>query len=109
MSIVGPRPLRIRYLPYYTVREKQRHMVRPGITGLAQINGRNCLNWDKRLNLDIEYIQSITFLVDVKIILNTILKVIKRENIQIGAVKDFDVERGAKQTVQIDTEGTVKY
>ena len=74
MSIVGPRPLLERYLPYYTETEKLRHTVRPGLSGLAQINGRNNLGWDSRLGLDVEYVQEITFFLDLNIILKTFFK-----------------------------------
>lgn len=83
MSIVGPRPLLIRYLPYYTEEEKHRHDVRPGLTGLAQIKGRNNLDWNERFDYDLKYIKNITFINDFKIILGTIKKVIKREDIAI--------------------------
>ncbi len=96
MSIVGPRPLLERYLSYYTDTEKLRHTVRPGLSGLAQINGRNNLDWDSRLRLDVEYVQNITFLIDLNIILKTFLKAIKREDITIvdqAPLKDLHVER----------------
>lgn len=96
MAIVGPRPLLTRYLPYYTDREKKRHSVRPGLTGLAQISGRNALAWDSRLALDVEYVEHITFLGDLKIILKTVLKVIKKEGVvDAGSfeMQDLDQER----------------
>ncbi len=96
MSIVGPRPLLERYLPYYTDTEKLRHTVRPGLSGLAQINGRNNLGWDSRLGLDVEYVQDITFFLDLNIILKTFFKAIKREGITIvdqATIKDLHVER----------------
>ncbi len=96
MAIVGPRPLLIRYLPYYTDGEKKRHSVRPGLTGLAQISGRNALAWDSRLALDVEYVEHITFLGDLKIILKTVVKVIKREDVvDAGSfeMQDLDKER----------------
>jgi lipopolysaccharide/colanic/teichoic acid biosynthesis glycosyltransferase len=96
MSIVGPRPLLERYLPYYTDTEKLRHTVRPGLSGLAQINGRNNLDWDSRLGLDVEYVQDITFSLDLSIILKTFFKAIKREDITIvdqATLKDLHVER----------------
>lgn len=83
MSLVGPRPLLVSYLPYYTEREKLRHRVRPGITGWAQVNGRNMLNWDERLSLDVEYCHNITFINDLKIIFKTIKNVIKRKDIVV--------------------------
>lgn len=96
MAIVGPRPLLVRYLPYYNDREKKRHSVRPGLTGLAQISGRNALAWDSRLALDVDYAENITFLGDLKIILKTVGKVIKREGVvNAGSfeMKDLDQER----------------
>ena len=71
MSFIGPRPLLKEYLPYYTEEEKLRHSVRPGITGLAQVNGRNLLDWDKRLALDVEYAKHLSFALDVSIFLKT--------------------------------------
>lgn len=81
MSIVGPRPLLPSYLNWYTDEEKHRHDVRPGLTGLAQINGRNFINWDKRFALDVKYTKRITFLSDIKIILGTIGKFLHHRNI----------------------------
>jgi undecaprenyl phosphate N,N'-diacetylbacillosamine 1-phosphate transferase len=81
MSFVGPRPLLPEYLPYYDERQKKRHSVKPGITGLAQVNGRNLSTWEKRLDLDIQYIEKISFALDMKILLMTIVKVIKSEGI----------------------------
>lgn len=85
MSIVGPRPLLVSYLPYYTDKERQRHDVRPGLSGLAQINGRNYLKWDDRLALDIKYVNKITFLGDMKIIFQTVGKIIARRDISVDA------------------------
>lgn len=96
MSIVGPRPLLIKYLPYYTEEEKLRHSVRPGLTGLAQVNGRNSLNWEERFSYDIQYVKQCSFVMDVKIIWMTIGKVLKREDTLSGSeqtVEDFDVYR----------------
>lgn len=81
MSIVGPRPLIIEYLPYYTEGERHRHDMRPGLTGLAQINGRNYLSWEERFELDNHYIGNCNLLLDCKIVLKTILQVLKRNNI----------------------------
>lgn len=84
MSIVGPRPLLVEYLPYYTNEEKHRHDVRPGLTGLAQVNGRNSISWDDKLKYDIQYIKDISFYNDLKIILKTIKKTINREDVLVG-------------------------
>lgn len=83
MSIVGPRPLLCSYLPYYTEREKKRHSVMPGLTGLAQVNGRNLIAWDDRLELDVQYAEHITFAGDLKIIFQTAVKVFAREGIAV--------------------------
>lgn len=83
MSIIGPRPLLVQYLPYYTEREKHRHDIRPGLSGLAQVNGRNTVKWDKRLAYDVEYVNKITFMGDFKIILQTITKVFKKEDVAV--------------------------
>lgn len=87
MSLVGPRPLLVEYLPYYTAEEKHRHDVLPGLTGLAQVNGRNAIDWDTKLAYDVEYIKRISFKSDCMILLKTVSKVIKRSDIQVG--KDF--------------------
>jgi len=92
MSVVGPRPLLVRYLPLYNERQKRRHEVRPGLTGLAQINGRNAIGWDERLELDVQYVDGISFINDFKIIMQTFVKVFTREGInQSGDVtmEDF--------------------
>ena len=89
MSIVGPRPLLVEYLLYYTEEERHRHDVRPGLTGLAQVRGRNFLKWDARLAKDVEYVNNITCLNDIHIILETAFKVIRRLDISANTV---DVE-----------------
>lgn len=81
MSVIGPRPLAVSYLDYYTEEERKRHNVRPGLSGWAQVNGRTALEWDKRLALDVEYVDHITFFMDVKIVLMTIKKFISRSDI----------------------------
>ena len=82
MSIVGPRPLLVSYLPYYTEEEKHRHDVRPGLTGLAQVNGRNNLTWEQKFAYDLEYVSHMSFADDVKILLMTVKKVFARADIQ---------------------------
>lgn len=94
MALIGPRPLLVRYLPYYTERERLRHKVRPGISGWAQVNGRNNISWDNKLECDAYYAEHVSLWLDIKILLLTLYKVIKRE----GAVADkkenyLDVER----------------
>lgn len=93
MSLIGPRPLAVCYLPYYNEKEKHRHDVRPGLTGLAQINGRNVLNWDERFAYDIEYVNNITFMNDLKILFKTFYKVIKKDGV---------VTRGTGKTIDFD-------
>lgn len=81
MAIVGPRPLLVRYIPRYTPEQRRRHEVRPGLTGYAQVNGRNAISWEEKFKLDVEYVDRITFIGDVKIILGTVKSVLKREGI----------------------------
>ena len=84
MTIVGPRPLLVQYLPYYTEEEAHRHDVRPGLTGWAQVNGRNVTMWDERLQQDLYYVKNCIFLLDAKIIFMTVMKVIKKSDIIVG-------------------------
>lgn len=93
MSLIGPRPLRVRYLPYYTEKEQLRHTIRPGITGLAQISGRNFLPWDDRLKKDIEYVEKLSFRLDAFIFIKTISKVLSSKDVAIDSdsgMIDFD-------------------
>lgn len=93
MSIVGPRPLLIKYLPFYRGDEKKRHDVRPGLTGWAQINGRNFVDWDNRLKFDVEYVDNLTLWFDIKIIFLTVFKVLKRSGVAEKRITPLDVER----------------
>ena len=86
MSIVGPRPLLVEYLPYYTENERHRHDVRPGLTGLAQINGRNTLTWEQKFAYDLEYVQHISFCEDIKILFSTVGKVLNRSGVQLSLI-----------------------
>ena len=81
MSIVGPRPLLVRYLPLYSAQQNRRHEVKPGLTGLAQVNGRNAISWQERFKWDVKYVDNVTFAMDIRIILKTITSVLRRENI----------------------------
>ena len=81
MSVVGPRPLLVKYLPLYNEHQRKRHLVRPGLTGYAQANGRNSLSWEQKFDLDVEYVEKMSFEMDVKIILQTLKIVLKREGI----------------------------
>lgn len=87
MSLIGPRPLLVSYLPYYTEEERLRHTVRPGLTGLAQVSGRNLLEWDKRFAKDVEYVRNLSFAMDMKIFFLTIKKVFVHENIEVDTNK----------------------
>lgn len=101
MSLIGPRPLLTRYLPYYTERERLRHTVRPGITGYAQAHGRNNLCWDEKLELDVKYVESISFINDCKILILTIKSVFASKDIKVAPKGNFlDVERNRKITDQ---------
>lgn len=94
MAIIGPRPLAVQYLPYYNEIERQRHSVRPGLSGLAQINGRTAASWDKRFEYDVEYVKNISFREDMRIIIETIKKVLKRADVvEAGSQGDFDKYR----------------
>ena len=81
MSIVGPRPLLVKYIPLYTERQRHRHDVRPGLTGLAQVHGRNAISWEEKFDFDLQYVENLTFFNDVRIILDTVLVVLKRDGI----------------------------
>lgn len=96
MSLVGPRPLLIRYLPYYNDEEKKRHTVRPGITGLAQVNGRNTVAWNERLAYDVVYVDQLSFFLDCKILILTVRNVISSKGIVIdpeSELQNFDEQR----------------
>lgn len=100
LSIVGPRPLLVKYLPYYSAEQRHRHDVRPGLTGYAQAHGRNGLNWDEKLEMDLEYVKRITLFGDIKIILDTVTSVLRQEGIsQEGqaTMEDFVDYSKAKQ------------
>lgn len=105
MAIIGPRPLLIRYLPAYTETERHRHDVRPGLTGLAQVNGRNYLPWDERLAYDTEYVQKITFLGDLRILLKTVRNVLKREDV---ATNTEDIDEGFLDEIRGKAERSQK-
>ena len=96
MAWIGPRPLLVKYLPFYTEQERMRHAVKPGLTGLSQVSGRNYLGWDERFALDCKYVSKITFVGDIKIVFKTIKKVIMHSDITTDGkytIKDFDEER----------------
>ncbi len=96
LSIVGPRPLLIKYLSLYNEQQKRRHEVRPGLTGYAQVNGRNSVSWEDKFNMDVSYVDDITFLGDIKIILKTFLVVFKRNDINNKTCATMDEFTGTK-------------
>lgn len=99
MSVIGPRPLLTSYLPWYTEEEKHRHDVRPGLTGYAQVNGRNFLDWETRIGKDLYYINHLSFRLDCQILFKTVFQVIKRENISVDTAQsetNLAVERQAR-------------
>lgn len=93
MSLIGPRPLLVKYLPYYTDRERLRHSVRPGLTGYAQAHGRNEISWEKKFELDVWYVEHLSFLTDVKVIIDTIKVVLSHDGVSLNALEDFDEYR----------------
>lgn len=104
MSVVGPRPLLVTYLPYYSETEKHRHDVRPGLSGWAQIHGRNYVSWDERLALDIEYVNKITFSRDVSVVFNSFLQAVKHEDIAVdtnSVEPNFAEERKSKKKLEV--------
>ena len=97
MSIVGPRPLLIQYLPLYNEHQKCRHNVRPGLTGLAQVNGRNAIGWEEKFDLDVRYVDNVKFVNDWKIIFLTVKKVFVREGINAENVATMEVFQGTRK------------
>jgi sugar transferase EpsL len=97
LSFVGPRPLLMEYLPLYTPRQARRHDVKPGITGWTQVNGRNTLTWEEKFDLDIWYVENENFLLDMKILFMTIIKVIKREGITAEGSATMPIFKGSKE------------
>lgn len=99
MAVIGPRPLLVQYLPLYNQHQKRRHEVRPGLSGLAQINGRNNLSWEDKFDLDVEYVDKISFFLDIKIICMTILKVFQREGISAVGEATMPEFFGTRQNI----------
>ena len=93
MSIIGPRPLLVKYLPFYTDYERRRSEVRPGLTGYAQCHGRNTVTWEERFKMDVYYSDNLSFLLDIKIIVETIKVVFRKSDISLNSLEDFDVYR----------------
>ncbi|MEK4201689.1 sugar transferase [Cytobacillus sp. FSL K6-0265] len=97
MSIIGPRPLLVQYLPLYNNHQKRRHEVRPGLSGLAQVSGRNAISWEDKFNLDVEYVENVSFIKDWKIIFLTIKKVFVREGINSETAATIEPFKGTKK------------
>jgi lipopolysaccharide/colanic/teichoic acid biosynthesis glycosyltransferase len=97
MSFIGPRPLLVKYLPYYNDRERLRHSVRPGLTGYAQVHGRNAISWEKKFEYDVYYVEHLSFLMDLKVIFDTVKTVLSHEGVALNALPDFDDYRKSQQ------------
>ena len=108
MSMVGPRPLLMEYLPYYTEREHHRHDVRPGLTGLAQVNGRTAVTWQKKFDYDLEYVENCSFLLDVKILFQTVIKTVKRSDIYVGSAVPWGRFDDMRKKELTEAENTAK-
>lgn len=105
MAIVGPRPLLVKYLPLYSERQRHRHDVRPGLTGLAQVSGRNAINWEEKFELDIKYITGISAALDIKIILGTVKAVLIREGISSETSLTMEEFKGNKDAKEVIYDG----
>ena len=101
MSIVGPRPLLVKYLPLYNARQRRRHDVRPGLTGHAQVNGRNAISWEKRFELDVEYVEKISIGMDIKILFQTVAAVFKRKGISSGSSVTMEEFTGSQEKTEV--------
>lgn len=108
MSIVGPRPLLVKYLPLYSEEQKHRHDVRPGLTGYAQVHGRNTVSWGKRFEMDVDYVHSISLFGDIKIIFETVFSVLKREGISSETSATMEEFRGNEPQVAQEEQEAVK-
>lgn len=95
MSLIGPRPMLVEYLPLYNEYQRQRHIVRPGLSGLAQVKGRNSITWEEKFDYDVQYVNNITFLLDCKIIIRTIINVFKREGINSSETVTMEKFKGS--------------
>ena len=105
MAVIGPRPLLVEYLSYYTAEEHHRHDIRPGLTGWAQVNGRNAIgSWEERFAYDLEYVNHVSFAMDLKVLYTTVIKVVKRSDIQVGSeikVGRLDVARSEDKHTKV--------
>ena len=103
MSFIGPRPLLVKYLPYYNQRERLRHTVRPGLTGYAQTHGRNAISWEKKFEYDIWYVEHLSFITDVKVVIDTVKTVLLHDGVVLNALEDFDEYRKHQQNTDNKT------
>ena len=97
MSLIGPRPLLVKYLPLYNEEQKHRHDVRPGLTGLAQVNGRNAISWEKKFEYDVEYVRNLSFLLDCRILLQTVKAVVQRDGISSATDATMEAFKGTPE------------
>lgn len=97
MSVVGPRPLLVQYLPLYNEKQKRRHEVRPGLSGLAQVNGRNAITWEEKFDYDVEYVKKVSFALDVRIVIKTMIKAFRQENINADTAVTMEVFKGSEK------------
>lgn len=104
MSLIGPRPLLVKYLPLYNDFQKHRHDVKPGLTGWAQVNGRNAISWEERFELDIYYVNHISLLLDIKILFQTVMVVFRHNDINSATDATMEAFKGTPQTVGTETE-----
>lgn len=100
IAVIGPRPLLVEYLPRYNAEQRRRHEVRPGLSGLAQVNGRNAISWEDKFKYDVQYVDHVTFLGDWKIIFQTVLNVIKRDGINSETAATMEVFMGTEEKVE---------
>lgn len=100
IAVIGPRPLLVEYLPRYNTEQRRRHEVRPGLSGLAQVNGRNAISWEDKFKYDVQYVDNVTFLGDWKIIFQTILNVFKREGINSDTSATMEVFMGTEEKME---------
>ena len=101
MSIVGPRPLLVKYLPLYNKEQRRRHSVRPGLTGWAQVNGRNAISWEEKFRLDVEYVDNISLSMDIKVLFTTVSKIFKREGISSDTSATMEEFTGSPETQEV--------
>lgn len=105
MSFIGPRPLLVKYLPYYNDRERLRHSVRPGLTGYAQAHGRNAISWEKKFEYDVYYVEHLSFLTDVKVVIDTVKTLFSHDQVVLNALEDFDEYRKKQNDADSKAQG----